>query len=338
MIKLISPENNECVSLLTEKQKSFFKDEPARAAIVDYDGFRWYAPEMAGVDMTAPAPVKLSWDDDVPGDGAYLVLIAQNEALESPIIKVTNDKHIDVYNLYIGATYYWCVQREGIRSDLRTFSTSAETPRSIKAEGLVNIRDLGGYSVPGGVVRQGLVYRGCEIENNMHVRAQGLSDFLALGIRTQIDLRLPTEIYQYRILDPFGIKHIPISTAPYMSLFSDEYREKYRRIFGIFADKNAYPIYFHCIAGADRTGSLALMLNAFLGVDMKNLIDDYEFTSLSTWGIRTRNHIHFKEMLEKFGEFRGNTFREQVTDYLLSFLGVTEQQLKCIEDIMLDKS
>ena len=75
MIKLISPENNECVSLLTEKQKSFFKDEPARAAIVDYDGFRWYAPEMAGVDMTAPAPVKLSWDDDVPGDGAYLVFL-----------------------------------------------------------------------------------------------------------------------------------------------------------------------------------------------------------------------------------------------------------------------
>ena len=75
MIKLISPENNECVSLLTEKQKSFFKDEPASAAIVDYDGFRWYAPEMAGVDMTAPAPVKLSWDDDVPGDGAYLVFL-----------------------------------------------------------------------------------------------------------------------------------------------------------------------------------------------------------------------------------------------------------------------
>lgn len=45
----------------------------------------------------------------------------------------------------------------------------------------------------------------------------------------------------------------------------------------VFANPDNYPIIFHCRGGADRTGSLAFILNALQGVSEADLIKDYEF-------------------------------------------------------------
>ena len=41
------------------------------------------------------------------------------------------------------------------------------------------------------------------------------------------------------------------------------------------------PVYFHCIYGADRTGTLAFLLESLLGVGENELAKDYELTSFS---------------------------------------------------------
>ena len=48
----------------------------------------------------------------------------------------------------------------------------------------------------------------------------------------------------------------------------------YTPIFGIaaIADENRYPVYIHCTGGADRTGTLAFLINALLGVGEDDLI------------------------------------------------------------------
>ena len=44
-------------------------------------------------------------------------------------------------------------------------------------------------------------------------------------------------------------------------------------------DKN-YPIDFHCIGGADRTGSVAYVLEGLLGMDDESIKKDWEITRL----------------------------------------------------------
>ena len=43
----------------------------------------------------------------------------------------------------------------------------------------------------------------------------------------------------------------------------------------MFLDPANYPIDFHCIAGQDRTGAVAFILNALLGVEEEELYLDW---------------------------------------------------------------
>ena len=42
------------------------------------------------------------------------------------------------------------------------------------------------------------------------------------------------------------------------------------------------PVYFHCYAGADRTGTIALILEALLGMSQSDIDKDYELTCFTT--------------------------------------------------------
>ena len=74
----------------------------------------------------------------------------------------------------------------------------------------------------------------------------------------------------------------------------------FAKCFRIFLDRNNYPIDFHCIAGADRTGALALVLYGILGVSEADIRTDYALTSYSTSGIRSaRSFDKMVKILEK---------------------------------------
>jgi hypothetical protein len=102
------------------------------------------------------------------------------------------------------------------------------------------------------------------------------------------------------------------------------------------ADRNNYPIYFHCWGGADRTGSLAFLLGAFLGMTKEELIYEYEFTSLSCWGTRSRNHPPFVEFIEAFEALAGNDYKQKATFFLLEHLKLSQKQLQRIEEILIE--
>ena len=48
----------------------------------------------------------------------------------------------------------------------------------------------------------------------------------------------------------------------------------------VFCDEANYPIYFHCKAGADRTGTLAFFLEGICGCSQTDIDIDYELTSV----------------------------------------------------------
>ena len=69
-----------------------------------------------------------------------------------------------------------------------------------------------------------------------------------------------------------------------------------KRIFEFLADEHNYPLFFHCNAGADRTGTLAFLILGSLGVTIGDLTRDFELTSFSQGGTRLRGK--FQEPFE----------------------------------------
>ena len=343
LLKPLSPKNHARVCLQTIEQKRFQKEEALRADMSGDLTFKWYDLEREGVDLTVPLPVTFSWEE-IQGEeqqaaAFYFLLVSENEDMRNAQVYPTQETAQDVYNLKVGTTYFWCVQKEGKRSETAVFQTELTLPRCIRLDGIANVRDMGGYAVDGGVVRQGLVYRGGELECHMHLTAEGAETIRRLGLRTDLDMR-GEAIGQvdYPTSELVGMKRVFVPSVPYAEVFNRGQSKAIRSFFKPFADSRNYPIYYHCWGGADRTGTFAFILGAFLGMSEADLIYEYEFTTLAIWGIRSRNYSEFQKFLKKFNELQGKTLREKATFFLKVYASMTDKQLDTIYNIMVERA
>ena len=109
------------------------------------------------------------------------------------------------------------------------------------------------------------------------------------------------------------------------------------------ADESNYPVYVHCMGGADRTGMIALYLRALLGEEDEEIHRDYELTALSTYaagaaeganGFRRRDSSYYVEFLQMLDAYApGEPLKVQVRAFLRA-CGVTEQILERIVHIL----
>ncbi|MFF7450703.1 MULTISPECIES: GNAT family N-acetyltransferase [unclassified Streptomyces] len=174
--------------------------------------------------------------------------------------------------------------------------------RHVAFDGLHNFRDLGGYpTTDGHRVRPGRLYRA----DSLGKLTEGTPDwsrFLSLGIGTVIDLRHGWEIEgRGRVpSDPsfayvhLGIEHRPYDQAalgadvdpgPYLAErfmeVAEDGTKEIRRALELIAGAER-PLVFHCASGKDRTGELAALVLALLGVDEATIIEDFSLTELAT--------------------------------------------------------
>ena len=272
------------LDLHTPAQRAFLADE--------YGNCETYADGLSAGD--APLPATLSWEADKPG--GFCVKVSENPDLSDPRVYTTDACSLDVFNLKIGARYYWTVNEE----KTETFLTLDAPPRNLKIDGVKNARDLGGWkTLDGKRVKQGLLYRTgtldgySESERKMKdlVTPAGKSTLTdQIGIKTEIDLRrdhesepgYPPEGKTESTLGE-GVRylHCPILLGPENYLNSVE---SLRRIFSTLADPQNYPVAFHCRVGADRTGFVSYLLLALLGVGREDVLRDYLFTNFSEQG------------------------------------------------------
>lgn len=341
MLELITPQQNQTVSLRTEIQRDFVHDEERRAAMDSSFSCHWSDLQRAGEDFTAPLPVRFSWRDteeaNVAEKGYFFLLISEDAELGDPLIYATADTACDVYNLKVGTVYYWCVRRNGRQSPVSSFQTALDLPRCLKIDHVSNVRDLGGYPVEGGRIRQGLVYRGGEFELHMHLSPEGGEELRRQRIRTELDLRGEArDQVDYTTAELFGLNRVHIPCVAYDEVFSPAQKPALHSFFKVFASPASYPIYFHCWGGADRTGTLAFLLGAFLGMSLSDLICEYEFTTLSIWGNRSRNYLGFQRFMMKLSALPGDTLREKATCFLTEYVGLTDRELSVIYGIMVD--
>ena len=311
-------------------------------------------------------PVTFEWTCTDGEVGPFTVTFADNEAFENPqyvYSKKDNDLSVTppnyLTNFKIGQKYYWKVtgkkDKQEVTSAVSSFTTEDMAPRWIKLEGRVgNTRDLGGWKTKDGRrIKQNMIFRGQGLnDNSVNGRQPGRNRLTAadidwmlntLHIKTDLDLRSSGETANMTV-SPLGptVKFIHHSSSAYNGIFKEKYMKVMAENFRVFTDPDNYPIYFHCIGGADRAGSLALVLEGILGVPERELGIDWENTFYPplpdmkeefgpTYWCR---YQYFLELFPQYGK-EGDSFNKCIENYLLQ-CGITMEEIEKFRQIMLE--
>jgi protein-tyrosine phosphatase len=173
--------------------------------------------------------------------------------------------------------------------------------RLIRLTRVHNLRDVGGYpTVDGRTVAWGRLFRS---DSLARLEGEDLRQFLALGIRTVIDLRYPDEIERNgRVPELPGLTfyNFPVEHRPYdqtiidasvepAPFFADRYVEvaqdgvvELRQTLEVIAGAGELPLLFNCHAGKDRTGIVAALVLSLLGVARDDVVADFALSNLAT--------------------------------------------------------
>ena len=157
------------------------------------------------------------------------------------------------------------------------------------------------------------------------------------GIRSDIDLRSDDECYGMTG-SPLGpsVTWFHYSYSAYSGAFTTNGMAVTKKVFDVFMDDNNYPIVFHCIGGADRTGTVAMLLEALLGVPEEELWRDYLTTGF-VGVVSDANHKRlFGDAMKKLKEFPGETLADKAEAYFLK-LGFTKDDVQRLRERLLEK-
>jgi protein-tyrosine phosphatase len=162
--------------------------------------------------------------------------------------------------------------------------------KELSWDGCVNVRDLGGL----GQIRPGAVVR---MEQPTHLSVAGWAAAWAYGVRTVVDLRDADDYGTDHAPRPAGITTVRIPLDPVGTPFYDHWQKidnlasplyypamlaehPERMVAAVRAIATAAPgcVVFHCAAGKDRTGLLAMVLLTLAGATPDEIVADYLLT------------------------------------------------------------
>lgn len=208
----------------------------------------------------------------------------------------------------------------------------------------INVRDLGGWACDGGTVKYGKIFRGGELSASDREVLVG-----QLGIRHDIDLRSKDETGGIT-KSPLGdeVYYTNPDNYPWYTLVYNEWGTLLRTIFNAVAHNE--PLIFHCAAGSDRTGTVACIVEALLGMSQTDIDRDFE---LSTFGIslgegvyearrRTDRHtnddptLRWRDLIEEITAKDGDTFNQKVVNWVGNTLKFTADEINAFRHSMID--
>ena len=315
-----------------------------------------------GDNCFAPKPLSLSWKCD---EGAlyYTVKMSKNADMSDAESYLCFAPYIEIEDLFAGTHYYYQIiaKYEGKTVKSRIFDLyTAALPRTVNIEGVSSTRDIGGYYTTDGKyrVRQGMVYRGGAIERAMHngvlvseITEAGKNKMLHVyKIKTDLDLRgelgispLDSSLNMVSVSGPYyvGENGVDSNKDSSKGVWSGTYREALLKEIQTFANPDNYPIYIHCQIGRDRTGTLAFLINALLGVGEMDLYLDYELSFFSEAGCRDgakpENMMNtFRNLVNYLKNYGGGTLQQNTRRFLRD-LGVTQEEMDTICNVMLEE-
>lgn len=334
------------------------------------------AADYYSANLDRPEATSLTWS----GRGASKVLVSTSPSFEGNVFEVstsTNSTSADIYNLTPGIVYYYKVVKSDGSSigDVGTLVPKGPLRMIRFSSTARNSRDLGGWKAGDKTIRYGKVFRGSQV-NNIKSYSSDLNLFVnTLGIGCAIDLRgygsstgsafNPFESSHECDWENFPIlKMLGIGTGETNEL----YRLALKRIIFYLKEKGT-AVYLYCEGGADRTGTMAFLIEALLGVSENDLAKDFELTTFgpsnrrfrhitgsvdytiyknenwiksvygnSTTWLEKLNTYPYKDMVMYLrNNYTGNTIQELVTDWATSGENaLTIQDISDLKAILLE--
>ena len=204
-----------------------------------------------------------------------------------------------------------------------------------------NVRDLGGWACDGGTVKYGLLIRGGKLSAADRTVLVG-----ELGVQHDLDLRgregggaddepgmtespLGSDVWYTRTQQYAWYALTPVATwQTYLRCVID-------------AVTHREPVYFHCTSGADRTGTLACVLEGILGMSQSDIDKDYELTTFysgsgSDSTARRRNESDWKGLLNAINAVSGKSFRDKCVRFAVGTCGMTMADINAFRSAMID--
>lgn len=287
---IVAPEIGATVEVQTDLQKGFLTLDAATRKSDAWFGSEEKRSELMGARPlnTHPRKVTLAWS----GDGApWTVTLRKDGSDDAPVAVWSNvaDDHVTVDNLEVGCGYRWTVSGSA-GSATGTFATEDVTPRFLRAgsrtaaEGgpdVSNVRDMGGYvGLDGRRVRQGRLFRTGQLDRDgVSILSDETRAFFCdfLKVKTEIDLRGTLSASPLGA----GVALVDAEVLSYAHYSNAEGAKSttvtgFKALFAALSKEASYPAFFHCAAGQDRTGCIAYILGALLGVDESELVKDWE--------------------------------------------------------------
>ena len=190
-----------------------------------------------------------------------------------------------------GVTYYWELASN---PNVYGLVTPQANRRLIDIDGVRNVRDLGGLEVDSnndgvtdGYLKYGKLFRGEKLSTSQ----TAVTSLENLGVTEEVDLRSSSERGSNEVqLSNFKqreIKHYQIDREHYLSNYN-LVRSVLIEVMQDVIDGNN--IYFHCRIGADRTGTLAYILEGLLQVKDEERLQDYDMSTF--FGLINRNRYY----------------------------------------------
>ena len=323
-------DNDPVYSFHTELQEAYLKDS--------YSNFALYANGTE--NLSTPNAIVLSWDDSVisPSD-SYIVKISENADFKAYKEYKTKENKVPIYNLKIATKYYYTISNGTDTSSVIFFNVKGDAPRNLNVDGLTNVRDVGGWKAGNSRVKQNLLFRSSKFNDDesteLVISEEGINILVNdFHIKTEIDLRKTSDNENGGITSsPLGnsVNYVSIpmkSSGNVLTLNPNEVAQ----VFKLLADENNYPIIFHCSIGTDRTGLIAFLVNALLGVSEEDLYRDYLFSNFGLiYDMRTPSAV--KNYLNAINMKSGDTLKDRTFNYLKS-IGLSEKELNNIIKIM----
>lgn len=277
-----------------------------------------------------PAPVTFHW---ASAQERTLEYSTNADYSKATVVSVNaSATSTEIYNLIPGKTYYWkSVGSDGTLLNESTFVPVG--PLRMIYSSTRNVRDMGGWKAGEKTVAYGKLYRGAEIsstDQDLFVNT--------LGINVDIDLRGKSGS---QVLS--GVEYLSYAPVMFMNGSGDtaeEYQKALRDVISCLSAGKT--VYFHCMAGADRTGTLAFIIGALLGVSESDLSKDFELTSFYSTRKRTaESQYPFKKLVVYLKGFEGNTIQEKVeswakTSFSDSVTRITDEEIEALRKAMLE--
>ena len=330
----------------------------AQKEYLSYEGDYVSIPEENYPDgqkhLSDPLPVNLEWNFNVPGGkelSRYDVVVGKEADLsDGYALKGTTSTSLDIYNSYLGQNYFKVVANysDGTKdeSEIKSYKVEETYPRNLRIEGMTNCRDMGGARVleNGGHIKQGLIFRTSATNNWAYGRGDvsdrltdaGKEELLTrLGCKTEInvnnsggnDVGVQNFVDAYMYYDA-GKHHMYRNTEPL------------KQALHALANPDNYPVFYHCRIGTDRTGFMAIMISALLGVSENDIYQDYLFSNFGN--IQEKRYIGEKagrdnilKYMDDLKTYPGEKLQNKAYNFLLS-IGMPAEELDSIIDILVE--